>query len=115
MVAPRDWLKEPEKFGRSRTAEWKRQPDRFDVHTEQSAAFLHHQFSCDVRAALDDDGRTIRWLADATGYRERHLSHVLRGRQQLTIVTMVSIVWALDRVELWPAPASIDDMRPPVR
>lgn len=71
VVMPRDWLREPEKFGRSRTAHWKHQPDDPVVHAEQSAAFMQHQFSCDVLAALNEDGRTARWLAEATGLNER--------------------------------------------
>ena len=113
MVEPRDWLNEPNLFGRSLKSKWKYQGDRSDVVAEQGAAWLQHQFCCGVREALDHDGRSNRWLAQAAGLKERHLSHILRGRQVVSIRTMVAIIHALERVELWPAPASLSDTRPP--
>jgi len=35
--------------------------------------------------------------------------HVLRGRQAVSLTTMIAVIWALDRVELLPAPSSLTD------
>lgn len=112
-VTPRDWLRNPDRLGKSAKAEWlKAGSDDPGILAVYSAAFLHHMFACQVADALREEGFSAIWLAEHAGLKQRHLSHVLRGRQAVTLPTMVAIIRALDRVELLPAPSSLAHLAP---
>lgn len=112
-VTPRDWLDNPDTFGKSDKAVWRRVTDDDPgVQAAFAAAYLQHVFACQVAEALRDEGRNAVWLAERAGLKQRHLSHVLRGRQSVSFPTMIAVVRALDRVELLPAPSSLSDLIP---
>jgi hypothetical protein len=111
-VAPRDWLDNPDLYGKTGKATWRPRPaDPLEL-AAYSAAYLQHMFACQVEQALRDDGTLVAELADATGLNRRHLSHILRGRQTISWPATLAIVRALDRIELLPAPSAIADLTP---
>ena len=113
-VAPRDWLVNPDQFGRTPTAPWKPTTDflRADELAERSAAYLQHMFSCQVAEVLREDPSTLAHVARTANLNAGNLNHAMRGRHSLTLATMIGVVVAIGRVDLFPAPASIDELQP---
>jgi len=113
-VRPRDWMEKPDHFGRVPDAAWT-PATSFLTPPEmaaRSAAYLQHQFSCDVAATLREDTSTIAATAEAAGLNAGNLNHALRGRHTMSLAMMIGVVVALGRVELFPAPASISTLQP---
>lgn len=92
---------------------WRGAGDDPLVIAEQSAAFLQHVFAYQVEESLRHGGRTVKWLSERSGLTPGHLSHVLRGEQNMSVATMAGIVRALDQVELFPAPSGVGALNPP--
>lgn len=112
-MTPRERLENPDLFGKTPKAIWSPVSSSDPVQVAAfGAAYMQHMFACQVAEALREEGGNAMWLAEQTGLNHRHLSHVLRGRQVVTLATMIAITLALDRVELFPAPASLADMIP---
>lgn len=116
-VRPREWLLEPALFGKSLRAQWRPVPTTEglplrEAEAERSAALLQHRFSISFDAQLRDRNLMVKDVAEAVGVEASHLSHVLRGRQAITLRMMLLLVVELDDVSLFPAPASIAEMQP---
>lgn len=104
----------PQLFGKSAKAKWKPQTDtKLDRNSpDYAAAYLQHTFACQVEEACREDGLSSGDLADTAGLSTSNLSHILRGRQTVTFASMIAIVRALGRVEIMPAPGSLNDLFP---
>jgi hypothetical protein len=114
LVRPRDWLVNPDQFGRTAKARWKPATDFLTAAelADRSAAYLQHMFACNVAEVLREDVLTIADVARTADVNAGSLGHVMRGRHALTLATMIGVVIALGRVDLFPAPASLDEVQP---
>ena len=112
-MAPRDWLDNPDLYGKSAKATWRAAPTDKAEFAAYSAAYVQHMFACHVEQTLRDDGTLVADLAAGAGMNRRHISHILRGRQTMSWAAALAIVHALGRIELLPAPSSVADLTPP--
>ena len=113
-VRPRDWMEKPDQFGRVPHAAWKPATTFLTAPelASRSSAFLQHQFSCQVAETLREYTSTIAALAETAGLNAGNLNHALRGRHTMSLAMMVGVVVALERVELLPAPSSLESLQP---
>jgi DNA-binding phage protein len=79
---------------------------------ERSAAYLQHMFSCNVAEVLREDASTLAYVARSANLNAGNLNHAMRGRHALTLATMIGVVVAMDRVDLFPAPSSLGEVQP---
>lgn len=114
-MRPRDWLENPDQFGRTTKAKWKPAPDFLEANelAERSAAYQQHMFSCDVAEVLREDASTLAEVARTANLNAGNLNHAMRGRHALTLATMIGVVVAIERVDLFPAPSSLEKIFPP--
>lgn len=79
---------------------------------ERAAAFLQHQFAYYFETDLRESNVKARDVAQRVGMDPRHLSHVLRGQQQMPLATLILLVVERGDIQLFPAPASIAELTP---
>jgi len=108
-ASPRDFLTDPRLFGRTDKVSWAAAtPEAVAAH-----ALLQHRFCVAVDERLRERALTRTDLARALDVVPATLGKKLRGHDWLQIRDMAAICLELDAVELWPAPGSLDELRPP--
>lgn len=114
LVRPREWLVDPALFGKSLRAEWRKMPATLTAReaAERSAALVQHRFCCHFEAELRDANDMVKDVAERVGVEPGHLSHVLRGRQKLSMEMMLLLVIDSGSIELFPELTSIADLMP---
>jgi hypothetical protein len=107
-------MQKPDQFGRVPHAAWKPATSFLTAPelATRSAAFLQHQFSCQVAETLREDTSTIAALAAAAGLNAGNLNHALRGRHTMSLAMMIGVAVALERIELLPAPGALAELSP---
>ncbi|PBB07196.1 hypothetical protein CKW39_14735 [Kocuria sp. WRN011] len=93
---PKDWLENPQLFGRS-TRATVRDTEDDDVSLVRTALLQHH-YCLRIRRRLDDDGMTLKQLSDQAGIEYQYLTKLLRGDLTLQLHHLAAIENALPGV-----------------
>jgi hypothetical protein len=111
--APRDLLVNPAQFGRARHPEWKTpNPGTLVERSQHALAYLQHQLAFAVEDEIRERGITQRALATEMAMSPGTLGKKLRGQDPLLGEDLFAWILHLDRIDLWPTPANLDELLP---
>ena len=111
--APRDFLAQPSQFGRAAQPVWlPPTDDTLLTKSRRALALLQHNLARGVEAEIRERGITQKQLAEELGVPAGTLGKKLRGHDALFGEDVFAWMLHLGRVELWPAPANLDELLP---
>lgn len=111
--APRSFLVQPAQFGRATKPDWRpADDDSPTTQARRALALVQHQLALAVEAEIRERGITQAELASEMGVSAGTLGKKLRGHDPLYGEDLFAWVLHLGRVELWPAPANLNDLMP---
>lgn len=108
---PRDFLRQPDFFGRRVDAEWRSYSD--SDRAKVAAAYYQHLAACEVLRVAGEKDWSLTDLARALGVNADTLRRKLYGEGPATIDDVTSWALAVEAVTVLPAPADVGRMLPP--
>lgn len=108
---PRDFLRQPDFFGRRVDAEWK--PYDPDDRARVAAAYYQDLAACEALRVVGEKDWGISELAEAVGVNADTLRRKLYGEGPATIDDVTGWALAVEAVTVLPAPADVGRMLPP--
>lgn len=108
---PRDFLRQPDFFGRRVDAEWKPYDDADQAKV--AAAYYQHLAACEVLRVAGEKDWGITKLSEQVGVNPDTLRRKLYGEGPASIDDITGWALAVEAVTVLPAPADVGRMLPP--
>lgn len=108
---PRDFLVQPDFFGRRVDAEWK--PYRAAEKAKAAAAYYQHLAACETLRVAGERDWSLTELAQRVGEKPDTLRRKLYGEGPADVDDIMSWALAVEAVTVLPAPADLGRMTPP--